>query len=407
MNRTSSANPEALRATMVDTIRAAGHARRTPVEQVMRSVPRHRFVPEAAIEDAYADIAVITKQAGDGTALSCASVPTIVAMMLDQLDVQSGQRILEIGAGTGYNAALLSELAGPDSRVTTVDIDPDVTAQARASLDANGYTDVVVITGDGALGSEEHAPYDRIIFTVGAWDITPAIWQQLAPGGRLVLPLRWRGQTRSVPFVRDGERLVADSTELCGFVPMVGQQGERSGSIDGGGLVSLYWDADQSIDAASLVGALDQSRQERWSGVTVGPYDPFDGLWLRMTATEPRTCRIAAEPAAVESGLCDPAIAIRSPAIVDDDSLAYFTVRRLAEVDGEPRFELGAIGHGPRGRALGDDLCTEIRRWDSDRAAQPRITAIQQGAEDVFLPAGTIIEKADTRLLLIDPTSDR
>ncbi|WP_109510446.1 methyltransferase, FxLD system [Nocardioides speluncae] len=401
MNSIASANPEALRDTMVDTILNAEHARTPAVERAMRTVPRHRFVPDATVEDAYADIAVITKQTDDGTALSCASVPTTVAMMLDQLDVQPGHRVLEIGAGTGYNAALLRVLAGPGGSVTTVDIDAEVTRRARAALDATGNPDIEVITRDGALGAEENAPYDRIIFTVGAWDIPPAMWQQLTPGGRLVLPLRWRGQTRSLALVRDGERLVAESVELCGFVPLVGQEGELTGTIDNDGLVSLHWDADQPIQAAALAGVLDQPRLEAWSGVTVDPEEPFDGLWLLMTATEPRTCRIAAQPAAVESGLCLPAIASRSPAIVDGDSLAYFTFRRPGAPDGASRPELGAIGHGPRGDVLAETLCTEIRRWNQDRAAQPKITAILRAAGERQQTAGSVIDKAETSLLLV------
>jgi protein-L-isoaspartate(D-aspartate) O-methyltransferase len=253
-------SPETLRAVMVDNILATGHATTPAVEQAMRTVPRHEFVPAASHEDAYADIAVITKRASNGAPLSCASVPTVVAMMLDQLQVRPGDRVLEIGAGTGYNA-LLAHLTGPTGHVTTVDIDPEVTAGARQGLDATGHNQAEVITRDGSLGADENAPYDRIIFTVGAWDLTPALWEQLAPGGRLVAPLRWRGQTRSVAFVRDGDALRSDSVELCGFVPMIGQEGERSGHIDSDRLVALYWDVDQSIDAAALTGVLEQPKE--------------------------------------------------------------------------------------------------------------------------------------------------
>ncbi|MGH3933418.1 MAG: methyltransferase, FxLD system [Pseudonocardiaceae bacterium] len=402
MNTTAATGtpPETLRASMVDHIVKAGHARTSPVEEALRTVPRHLYVPHATVEDAYADIAVITKRDTDGAALSCASVPTIVAMMLDQLGVRPGDRSLEIGAGTGYNAALLAHLTGPSGQVATVDIDPQVTAQARQALDVTGHSHVHVITRDGARGDEEHAPYDRIIVTVGAWDLPPAWRDQLAPGGRLVVPLRWRGQTRSVAFTRDADQLRSDAVELCGFVPMIGQNGEHTGHIDTDNQVSLYWDADQPINPAALTGVLTQPKTTMWSGTTVGANDPFDGVWLRLTATEPVTCRIAAEPAAVDTGLCTPAIPSRSPALVEGTSLAYFTLRRLDHDDTERRWELGAIGHGPAGPQFAERLCDQIRAWDRDRTAQPRITAYPARASDENLPDGLVIAKQHVRMVI-------
>ena len=196
-------SPEALRAEMVDRIVANRQAiagldpLSERVLDTMRSLPRHLFVPDADLIEAYAEEAVITKRAADGAALSCASVPGVVAMMLDQLDVRPGDHILEVGAGTGYNAALMAELAGPTGQVTTVDIDPEVTARARQALEAAGYERVQVVTGDGQLGAPERAPFQRLIVTVGFRGICRrAWWRQLAQGGRMVVPLRWRGQAR-------------------------------------------------------------------------------------------------------------------------------------------------------------------------------------------------------------------
>jgi protein-L-isoaspartate(D-aspartate) O-methyltransferase len=394
-------SPEVLRAAMVDRIRRVGHASSPAVAEAMRTVPRHEFVPEASTEDAYADIAVITKRANGGAALSCASAPIIVAMMLDQLQVQPGDHILEIGAGTGYNAALLAQLTGSRGSVTTVDIDPDITAGARRGLNATGNEQVQVVTRDGSLGAAENAPYDRVIFTVGAWDLTPAFWEQLAPGGRLVVPLRWRGQTRSVAFVRDGDALVSDSIELCGFVPMIGQEGERSGAIDADGLVTLYWDADQTIDAAKLRDVLDQPKETVWSEVLVGPEEPFDGIWLRITGHDSRICRISADHAAVKDGLCTPAIPTRSPALAEGDSLAYLAFRKITE----GRFELGAIGHGPYGGHLAGQLCNEIEVWNQDRDARPTVRAYLAGTPRSAISLGgalshEVIEKVASRLVV-------
>jgi len=401
MNDTISAAPETLRDQMVGRILGFGWARAARVAEAMRTVPRHLFVPDAPIREAYDDRAVITKRAPDGTALSCASEPVIVAMMLDQLDVHPGHRILEIGAGTGYNAALLAHLSGPGGQVTTVDIDPEVTAQARHALDATGHPHVHVATRDGRHGDPDHAPYDRIICTVGAWDLPPAWRTQLVPGGRLVVPLRWRGQTRSIAFTHTGNVLRSDSVHLCGFVPMVGQDGERTGHIDPDGQVSLYWDEDQPIDPAALRDVLDQPKTAAWSAVSVAGEDPFDGVWLRLTATEPGTCRIAATHAAAAAGLCTPAIPIRSPALVEGTSLAYLTLRRLQPADTtESRWELGATGHGPTGAQLADRLCHQILVWDQTRTAQPEISAYPADPRRDQLRHRHAITKRSTRLTI-------
>ncbi|WP_142003458.1 methyltransferase domain-containing protein [Amycolatopsis cihanbeyliensis] len=119
---------------------------------------------------------------------SSSSMPSIVAMMLEALDVRHGQSVLEIGTGTGWNAALLSRRAGDAGRVVTVEVDPTLAERARGALDRAGYSPTVV-TGDGAKGFPDGAPYDRIIATASFREVLPAAWlEQLRPGGRLVGP---------------------------------------------------------------------------------------------------------------------------------------------------------------------------------------------------------------------------
>jgi protein-L-isoaspartate(D-aspartate) O-methyltransferase len=126
MSTDALATADRFHADLIDLLLTRGTIRSNAVEAALRSVPRHRFVPDVPLETAYApDDAVVTKRDPAGVALSSASAPGVVAAMLEQLDVHPGDRILEIGAGTGYNAALLAELAGPAGHVVTVDIDQD------------------------------------------------------------------------------------------------------------------------------------------------------------------------------------------------------------------------------------------------------------------------------------------
>src|SRR5579859_10550 len=114
-----------LRQEMVKRLKNLGLVRSEPVEEALRSVPRHVFIPRADLRTAYNDQAVVTRWQ-DGEAISSASAPSIVALMLEMLDLRPGQRVLEIGAGTGYNAALLARIVGERGRVVTIDIDDEI-----------------------------------------------------------------------------------------------------------------------------------------------------------------------------------------------------------------------------------------------------------------------------------------
>ena len=194
---------------LVDALVLAGHITDAAVEAAFRAVPRELFLPGTPAAKAYQDEAVVTLWDSDGRPLSSSSQPSIMAAMLEQLAVQPGDRVLEIGAGTGYNAALLADLAGDSGHVVCVDIDEQVAQQARANLDRADRAAVEVIHADGVAGWAAGAPYDRIILTASPRDLAPAWLAQLAHTGRLVLPLSLRGMQRSVDFVRDGDHLTA------------------------------------------------------------------------------------------------------------------------------------------------------------------------------------------------------
>ena len=137
---------------MVTSVTDSGRPVSDAVAAAMRAVPRHLFLPDLAPPTAYRNEAIVTRRNADGQPTSSSSQPTIMAYMLDQLGVTAGQRVLEIGAGTGYNAALLQQLVGAGGRVVTVDLDADVAREAAAHLAAAGYPEVIVVQADGAAG---------------------------------------------------------------------------------------------------------------------------------------------------------------------------------------------------------------------------------------------------------------
>jgi protein-L-isoaspartate(D-aspartate) O-methyltransferase len=210
-----------LQHNLVEGMKQNGALHDQQVEAAFRVVPRHLFLPHLPPEQAYRDQAIATKKIA-GEWVSSSSQPAMMALMLQQLDLKPGQHILEIGAGTGYNAALMAALVGPTGRVTTVDIDDDIVAAARANLASAGYHNVEVVLGDGALGYEQNGPYDRVILTVGADDILPAWVEQLKPEGVLVLPLAIYGLQKSVAFVHQGDHLASVSLFDCGFMRLRG-----------------------------------------------------------------------------------------------------------------------------------------------------------------------------------------
>ena len=187
----------------------------------MKQVPRHRFVSHVDLATAYADRAVMVKHAHDGTAISSSSQPTMVAMMLEHLQIVPGHRVLEIGTGTGYNAALLSVLVGEHGSVVSVELEPDLAEQARRLIGEVVSYPVEVVVGDGQDGYPRRAPYDRIVVTAGASEVAEAWRQQLATGGRLVVPIVGRRGAGSVMvFDVVNGNLVRRAAIPCGFVPM-------------------------------------------------------------------------------------------------------------------------------------------------------------------------------------------
>lgn len=223
---------ERLRRALAADLRRQGWLRSKAIEDAFRAVARERFVPEAladrGLKAVYRDESIVTKRTAQGMALSSSSQPAIMAKMLELLDVHPGDRVLEIGAGTGYNAALLEHLTTRTGRVTSIDIDAEIARHARRALSETG-TRAKVIVGDGRAGHPAGAPFDRIIVTASAQKIPAAWFDQLADGGRLVVPMNLRpsgGGIQAIPALqREGQTLTSVETTWGWFMTLHGGDG--------------------------------------------------------------------------------------------------------------------------------------------------------------------------------------
>ncbi|MDT0395375.1 MULTISPECIES: methyltransferase, FxLD system [Streptomyces] len=369
---TPTADAERLRNALVDQLRADGHARTPAVETVLRTVPRHVFVPEASLEDAYANAPVHIKYDTDGTSISCASQPGVVALMLDQLDAQPGERILELGAGTGYNAGLLAHLVGENGHVTTLDVDDDLVEGARTHLAAAGITNIEPVTRDGALGYAEAAPYDRIIATVGAHGVPHAWLQQLAPGGRLLVPQRLKGTvSRSIAYEQRDGRWVSLGSEMNTFMPLrrgIADDDRRVIPLSTDGAVRLQAPAGLSIDAGALAGVLDQPCTEEWTGMTVRAMESPEWMELFVTCSLPSGLIRMLFPQSAKGTLLTEDPYPSSTAVVDKGAVTYLARRfsKKKTSEGDKLWEFGVVGHGPGSDELAAKVADAIRTWDRD-----------------------------------------
>ena len=297
-----------LRERLVAEVLATSGIRDERIAAALRDVPRHLFLPHLPPEEAYLDDAIVTKRDAEGQPISSSSQPAIMAIMLDQLDLAPGQRVLEIGAGTGYNAALISHIVGPSGTVVSVDIEADLVDRAREHLASAGYPDVTVVAADGAEGYPPGAPYDRVIATVGVSDLAPAWLHQTAPDARIVVPLDVRGSQLAVAFGRAGPaqagsagHWVSRSIAPCGFMRMRGSLAgpERTVVLQPGLSVMLpdgLTLADgQEVDGAALAAFLDGPPAEFATGVRASSLQVFWGLGLWLATGDRRSCGVAEE----------------------------------------------------------------------------------------------------------------
>jgi protein-L-isoaspartate(D-aspartate) O-methyltransferase len=243
-----SATAAALHTRLVDLLKSSGAIASFPIEAAFRKVRRHQFVDdfflfnpdgtfrtgrggerarEGDLQILYADSAVATKLV-DGMAVSSSSTPSLMARMLELLELDDGMAVLEVGAGTGYNAALLAELVGTRGRVVTLDIYPDVVDQARRNLSAQGYTQVVVECRDGFIGAPEFGKFDRMVVTGGASDLSPLWVKQFNDDGFALVPLDHAGAHPLIRVSGRSVRVLGRAVDWSGFLQLAGRLASES-----------------------------------------------------------------------------------------------------------------------------------------------------------------------------------
>jgi protein-L-isoaspartate(D-aspartate) O-methyltransferase len=187
------------------------------IMQAMYNVPRELFVPEQLLDRAYDDTPL---PIGYGQTISA---PHMVAIMCDILDLQNGMNVLEVGCGSGYHAAVMAQIIGPEGEVFSVERIPELVTLANKNLRKAGIFNVTVVQGDGSLGLSDHAPYDRISVAATAPSIPEPLKAQLKKGGKLVIPVGSGYQELLLVTKKNG--YVVEEKMAVVFVPLLGEHG--------------------------------------------------------------------------------------------------------------------------------------------------------------------------------------
>ncbi|MGB3908376.1 MAG: protein-L-isoaspartate O-methyltransferase [Methanomethylovorans sp.] len=208
------------RAELVTHLKVHGISEK--VGRAMLKVPRHLFVPSVQVSAAYVDTPL---NIGYGQTISA---PHMVAIMCDLLDLQEGHKVLEVGTGSGYNAAVIAELVGSTGTVYSTERIPELASSSKNNLKAAGYHNVDVFLSDGSIGLPEHAPYDRICVTASAPSIPGPLVEQLGSGGRMVIPIGDAFQSLYIVIKENDGNVVTKEWGSVAFVPLIGEYGFHS-----------------------------------------------------------------------------------------------------------------------------------------------------------------------------------
>lgn len=391
---------------LVAGLRRSGLIADPAIAAAFEAVPRHHFLPELPLAQVYRDEAIPIKLES-GVPISSSSQPAMMAIMLDQLRLRPGHSVLEIGAGSGYNAGLMSRLvdAAGSGSVVSLDLDQDLVDSARAHLAAAGDRAALVLRGDGILGHPERAPYDRVILTAAATDVEPAWLDQLKPDGLLLLPLALVGGVqKSVALVRRGQAWESVSLRGCGFMPLRGELVEPGNSIQLEPGISLVTEVRRRLDGPRILRWLRSGFTALETGLAVSLEECWGGLRLSLALDEPAfaALNLQAPPAAFP----DPPVLLgreeggrpaylASCGILDRDGLALLDRDQSSGL-------LTVRSFGP-GTAAAARLMQALRRWDGGGrpdTERMRITVVPGRARPSPAAGEVILERPHSSLVI-------
>ncbi len=283
-------SPEAYRKALVAELKKQDGLLDNTLEAAFLAVPRHVFLPEEALEVAYSDQAIPIKKDTDGSVLSSSSQPSMMAIMLRQLRLREGDNVLEIGAGTGYNAAIMQTIVGETGNVTSVELDKLLADKASSNLQKARLGAVVnIVTADGAMGYAPRAAYDRIIATVAVWDIPTSWVKQLKQDGILVAPIWLESMQVSAAFVIQPDGSLYSRTNIpCGFVPLRGiASGPNITRRVTGSTLTLSSNEADFIDGAALSSLLSDDYESTYLGSSLSFSEYWRGFVPYLTLNMP------------------------------------------------------------------------------------------------------------------------
>ncbi|WP_372404562.1 methyltransferase, FxLD system [Streptomyces luteireticuli] len=383
---------EALLDDVVDLLRLGETIRSDAVERAVRAVPRHRFASETLVEEVYDPyVAVPVAAAEHGGTLAPLSIQI---MLLEEAGIAPRARVGECGSG-GYAAALARELVGPRGEVVSIAA-PGGTDRVNRLLTEAGYDDVRVVHAgtEGPVPGLE--PLDVLLINESVWEVPPEWGRWLAADGRLVLPLQIKGLTLAIAFDRAGDRLVSTSVQHCDYA-FPDSAAAHGPVFVGVGDLAFRFDDEGPLQPQKLhrLGrAPSAERAEIWTGVHMVPPESVVPLLLYLAAHLPGFCTMTAAPGVDDHGPEE----LPVPAVLVGASFAGLVMRPAAE--SAESFEFGVQGFGPERQEVTGLMASCVRAWNELRHTAPRITIVPADTPEDRMPAGQVIEKVHSTVVL-------